>query len=110
MGGFVLDIVVEYFYRAFVAFARRIQSRSWPTANATVTRAWQPRKIYGCKLVSVRYHYYVAGEKYAATHNEPFLIDSPGSFLRRYVRGTDITVRYKADEPGRSIALVEPTD
>ncbi|HSY03385.1 MAG TPA: DUF3592 domain-containing protein [Acidobacteriaceae bacterium] len=106
MTGFWLDIVIEYPYRTIMAFVRRIQSRLWPAAPATVTRAYQRRKSCGCRLAIVRYRYFIAGEKYTATHDEPFLIDPTGGFMRRHARGTEITVRYKEDDPARSVALI----
>jgi hypothetical protein len=106
MGWLTIDIAVDYLFRTLAAFVRRIESRQWPTTNATIFRTYEPRKDWGCTSVVVRYRYLVDGEKYTAMHREPFLFDSPGSFSRQFARGAEITVRYKKDDPSRSIALV----
>src|ERR1700723_2253006 len=105
MGGLVLDIWVACFCRSVTAFVRRILSRKWPTTRGTVFQAYQAEKTFGCNVVIVSYDYAVAGEKYSATHDEPFLFDSTGSFVRSYPRGQEIAVRYKAEDSAISVAL-----
>lgn len=98
--------LIEYLSRQLTQSARRIRSRHWPATSATIFRSCQPKGKCGCKLVIVRYRFFVSGEKYCAIHNEPFFIDLPGSFMRQYAAGTEIPIRYNPADPSRSIALI----
>jgi hypothetical protein len=61
---------------------------------------------YGCNVVKVLYKYSVADERFRSTHTEPFMVSNTGSYLRKFSAGTPITVRFKADDPARSVALI----
>lgn len=106
MGGLVLDILIEWLYRTVSRLVLRMRSTRWPVISATVSRTYLPKDKCACDSVLVRYRYFVAGQKYRAIHKEPFMIDRPGSFMRQYPPGKEITVRYHPHDPSRSVALI----
>ena len=48
MGGWFVDIFVEYLFRVMTRMIKRRGSGTWPVAKATVTRSGCPRAMYGC--------------------------------------------------------------
>lgn len=106
MGGWYLDVIIAFVFRMCAQWLRRIRSRKWPTTTAIVFQSYGERTGLGCEVRTVSYDYVVGREQYSATHDEPFLFGSPSWFTQDYVRGKEITVRYKPDDPSRSVALI----
>jgi hypothetical protein len=108
MGGLVLDVWVAFLLRTLTNGFRRLRSRSWPTATATVYQAYvEPSGGFGCAVATISCDYRVGEEKYSATHDEPCLSRSSAeSFARCYSPGKQLTIRYHPAAPSRSVALL----
>ena len=107
MGGWLLDVVVEFLVRAIALEMRRARSRNWPTVTATIFQTYVESKTLGCSVATVSYDYLVGSEKYSATHDEPSFSQSGARrFAQSYPAGKQINVRYKSDDPSRSVALI----
>ncbi|HKO10511.1 MAG TPA: DUF3592 domain-containing protein [Acidobacteriaceae bacterium] len=104
--GFVIDIFVAFLFRLCAKWFRRIRSRKWPIVTATVLRAHVERHGYGCHVVRIPYSYRVDAQRYAATHGQPILFGSGDDWVRDFPSGKKIHVRYKPDDPARSVALI----
>jgi hypothetical protein len=104
MGGWFVDIFVEYLFRVIVRAIRLLRSRDWPVAMGTVLSAECPRSSYGCTVASVYYEYPVAGEKYGAAYEKPFISPSSGEeYASQFVKGIDFKVRVKPGNPSTSV-------
>jgi hypothetical protein len=104
MGGLVLDIIVEYLIRVIGRAIKRYRSRAWPTVTATVVSSACPLSGYGCQVAEVVYSYRIKGERYLGTNKKPFISsDSGADYVRRFVRGTEFTVRVKPEDPEVSV-------
>ena len=104
MGGWFVDIFVEYLIRTVVRIVKRRGSSTWPVAKATVTSTACPNAVYGCDVAEVDYTYRVEGELYTGTNEKPFILhNSWEDYVRRYAQGTEFTVRVKPDNPALSI-------
>ena len=99
-------VPIEWLYRTLAHRMLRARSRNWPAAGAIVTRTHRPKNKCACDLVIIHYRYFVAGQKYRGIHKEPFMIALPGSFMRQYPPGKEISVRYNPNDPSRSVALI----
>jgi hypothetical protein len=62
MGGWFVDIYVEYLFRAVVRAVRLVHSHDWPVVWATVLSAECPHTGYGCTVATVYYEHIVAGQ------------------------------------------------
>jgi hypothetical protein len=109
MGGWFVDIFVEYMFRLITHMFRRRGSGSWPVAQATVTSSTCPKAMYGCDVAEVCYTYRVDGELYTGVNEKPFTShDSGESYVSNFAPGTEFTVRVK---PGRPlISIVREVD
>jgi hypothetical protein len=104
MGGWFVDILVEYLFRVIVRAVRLLRSRDWPVAMGIVLSAECPRSWYGCTVASVYYEYPIAGEKYGAVYEKPFLShDSGVEYAAQFVKGIDFKVRVKPEDPSTSV-------
>jgi hypothetical protein len=104
MGGLVIDIFVEYLFRALTRMIKRRGSGAWHVAKAAVTSSACPRAGYGCDVAEVCYTYRVHGELYAGINQKPFILHNSGeNYASRFAPGTDIAVRVKPGEPSESI-------
>ena len=108
MGGLVLDVFVAFLFRTAANCFRRIRGRSWPSIKAVVFQSYlEGSGGFGCAATTISYDYRVGGEKYSATHDEPCLSHSSGKyFAQLYPEGKEIAIRYKPDDPSRSVALI----
>jgi hypothetical protein len=99
MGGLVIDIFIEYFYRAVTRMITRRGSGAWPVAKATITSSSCPRAGYGCDVAEVYYTYRVNGEVYIGVNEKPFIVHNSGeNYASRFAPGTECTVRVNAKD------------
>jgi len=104
MGGWFVDIFVEYLFRVMTRMLKGRGSRAWPVAKATVTSSSCPRAMYGCDVAAVYYTYRVDGELYTGTNEKPFISPSSGEeYIGRFAPGTEFSVRVKPQDPTVSI-------
>ena len=109
MGGLVIDIFIEYFYRAVTRMIKRLGSSAWPVAKATVTSSSCPRVGYGYDVAEVYYTYRVDGELYTGINEKPFIIHNSGeNYVSHFAPGTEFTVRVKARDS--AVSLVRDGD
>lgn len=109
MGGWYLDILVEYFFRIVFHAANLLRSRRWPIVKATVLSADCPPLQNGCTVATVYYEYLVNGEKYGDAFGKPFIFDESGKdYAAHFVKGRDFKVRVKPDDPTKSVPLWAP--
>lgn len=109
MGGLVIDIFIEYFYRVVTRMVKRSGSSAWPVAKATVTSSACPRAGYGCDVAEVYYTYRVDGELYTGLNEKPFIVHNSGeNYVRTFAPGADFTVRVNAKDA--AISLVRDED
>jgi hypothetical protein len=104
MGGWFVDIFVEYLFRVVGRIIKRRGSGTWPVVKATVTRSVCPNAMYGCDVAEVYYTYRVDGELYTGVNEKPFISHSSGEdYLNHFAPGTEIAVRVKPGNPSVSI-------
>jgi len=104
MGGWFVDIFVEYLFRAMARLIKTRGSGTWPIAKATVTSSGCPVVAYGCPIAEVYYTYRVDGELYTGSHQKPFISPNSGeNYVRHFAPGTDFAVRLKPGDPSVSI-------
>jgi hypothetical protein len=104
MGGWFLDIFIEYLFRVIVRAMRLLRSRNWPAAVGIVLRAECPRSSYGCTVASVYYEYPIAGKSIGAAYEKPFIShDSGMEYAAQFVKGVEFKVRVKPGDPSTSV-------
>ena len=104
MGGWFVDIFVEYLFRVIVRMFKRRGSDTWPLVKATVTVSDCPNAGYGCDVAEVHYTYRVDGELYTGTNEKPFISHNSGeAYTSRFAPGTEFSVRVK---PGNLLVSV----
>jgi hypothetical protein len=102
MGGFFLDIIVEYLIRAIGRATKRRWSRDWPTTKATVVSS--NHKTSSCNLTEVVYAYRFNGERYSGMNKKPFWFSIHAEiYIRDLPPGTEFIVRVKPNHPEVSI-------
>lgn len=62
MGGWFVDIYVEYLFRVVMRAVRLVRSRDWPVMRATVLSAECPHAGYGCTVAIIYYEYILGGQ------------------------------------------------
>jgi hypothetical protein len=103
MGGFFLDILVEYLIRVTGRAIKRRRSRDWPTTKAIVVSATHD-KTSSCDLVQLVYAYDFNGERYPGRNKKPFLFSSNAEiYVGDFPPGKEFTVRVKPNKPEVSI-------
>lgn len=90
MGGLVIDIIIEFFFRTIVNLARRIGTSKWPVVTAIVSKSEKrPYPGLGCTVIVIHYKYRNADMRYEGTHKEPFIFDNYAeAYLRRFPSGS----------------------
>lgn len=78
MGGWFVDIFVEYLFRVMLRMIKRCGSSTWPIGTATVTSSACPNATYGCDVAEVYYTYRVDSELYTGINEKPFISNSSG--------------------------------
>ena len=103
MGGFFLDIIVEYLIRVTGRAIKRRRSRGWPTTKATVVSSTYD-KTSSCNLTEVVYTYRSNGEPYSGMDKKPFWFSSNAEiYIGDFPPGAEFTVRVKPNHPEVSI-------
>jgi len=106
MGGWFVDIFVEYLFRAMTRMIKGRGSSAWPVAEATITSSSCPRAAYGCDLAEVYYKYRVDGELYTGVNEKPFIFHNSGeNYVSLFAPGTAFTVRIKANDAAVSLEM-----
>src|ERR1039458_2217092 len=106
MGGWFLDIFIEYLFRVVVRFLKTRGTDTWPVVKATVTSSDCPTASFGCPITEVHYKYVVDGELYTGTHEKAFILLSSGEhYARQLAAGADLCVRLNPGNPAASIVL-----
>jgi hypothetical protein len=109
MGGWFVDIFVEYLFRVIGRMIKRRGSGTWSVAKATVTSSSCPRAGYGCDVAEVYYTYRVDGELYTGISEKPFIVHNSGeNYVSRFAPGTEFTVRISAKDA--AVSLVRDGD
>ncbi len=104
MGGFVIDIFVEYFIRVVFRNVRSLLAIGWSKQPATVTATIIERKVYGCTVADVSYRYKIDGEPYTGVNRKPFLSNrSAQNYVDQFPFHRDVTVRVKLKSPATSL-------
>jgi hypothetical protein len=80
-------------------------SESWPTAQAIV-RSGRVESTRGQWVVSAPYSFYAAGDRYGGRYERGFGSESKAQDALQRLLGSPPVVRYKPDDPDRSV-LVE---
>ncbi|MGA2847791.1 MAG: hypothetical protein ABSE46_02260 [Terracidiphilus sp.] len=107
MGGWFVDIFVEWLVRMIVKIVRRINSRSWPVVETIVTASVYSKAGYGCDTTDLHFDYSFDGQEYSGLHEEPFIMaDLAKDFALDYPAGANIKVRLKPSRPYVTVALV----
>jgi Protein of unknown function (DUF3592) len=109
MGGWFVDIFIEYLFRVMARMIKQRGSGTWPVARATVTSSSCPRAGYGCDVAEVYYKYRVGGELYTGLNEKPFIIHNSGeNYISHFGPGTEFTVRVQPKDP--AVSLVRDGD
>ena len=106
MAGFVLDIVIEFFFWMSVNLIQRIGTRKWPVVTAIVSKSEKrPYPGLGCAVIVIHYKYRNAEMRYEGTHKEPFMSfdNYAEAYLNRFPGGSEFPVRVNPEVPSHSI-------
>ena len=104
MAGFVIDIYIEFFFRAIVNLIRRIGTSNWPVITATVSKSERREPGMGCNVIVIHYKFRNAGTRCEGTHKEPFIFDNYAeAYLHRFPGGSEFPVRVNPEDLSRSI-------
>ena len=110
MGGLVIDIYIEFFFRTILNRIRRIGSNEWLAVTAIVSKSERREPGMGCTVIVIHYKYRNAEMRYEGTHKEPFLFGNYAeAYLRRFPGGSEFPVRFNPKEPSRSISANRKT-
>ena len=110
MGGLVIDIIVEYLFRAIRLMLERHVARSnnWPIAEAIVVSAVKDPPGMGCDRTRVKYAYKYEGTKYQSTETRPFMgWNSAQQYADWIQSGSILYVRLNPNNPERTVVLDE---
>ena len=106
MGGWFLDVYVEWLIRMVVNDIRMFRSRSWTVVNGVVFDAVCPQASGGCHVADIYYDYTFSGESLSGIHEEPFVIHSSGEdYVRRLPAGSNYPIRVNPRDPSKSVAI-----
>jgi hypothetical protein len=104
MGGLIIDIVIEFFFRTSVNLLQRIGTSKWPVVTAIVSKSERRKSGMGCTVIIIRYKYSNANMRYEGTHKEPFWFDNYAeAYLGRFPSGSEFPVRVDPEYPSESI-------
>jgi hypothetical protein len=107
MGGWFVDIFIEWLVRMIAKIVRRIVSQSWQIVDATVTAAVYNNASYGCDITDLHFDYSFDGQEYSGLHEEPFIMGALAKdFALDNPAGANIKVRLKPLQPDVTVALV----
>jgi hypothetical protein len=104
MGGFVIDIYIEFFFWTIVNLVRRVGTSKWPVFRAVVSKSERRKPGMGCTVIAIHYKYRNADMRREGTHKEPFIFDNYAeAYLRRFHGGSEFSVRVNPKDPSHSI-------
>jgi|ERR1035437_398085 hypothetical protein len=106
MAGFVVDIIIEFFFRMSVNLLQRIGTSKWPVVTAIVSNSEKrPYPGLGCTVIVIHYKYRNAEMRYEGTHKEPFMSfdNYAEAYLNRFPGGSEFPVRINPKDPSESI-------
>jgi hypothetical protein len=104
MGGLVIDIFIEFFFRTIANSIRRNGASDWPVVTAIVSDSERREPGMGCTVIVIHYKYRNAEMHYEGTHKEPFLFDNYAeAYLNRFPGGSEFPVRVNPNDPSHSI-------
>ena len=105
MAGFVVDIIIEFFFRMSVNLLQRIGTSKWPVVTAIVSNSEKrPYPGLGCTVIVIHYKYRNAEMRCEGTHKEPFLFTNYAeAYLNRFPGGSEFPVRINPKDPSESI-------
>jgi hypothetical protein len=107
MGGWFVDIFVEWFVRMIVNDIKLVRSRYWTTVKGVITYSNCLRAGYGCHVTDVNYDYSVGGETHSGAHEEPFMSFSNGEeYAGKFPIGSVYPVRVSPRDPSDSVAAI----
>ena len=110
MGGLVLDIFFEYFFRSAWISMRRMAASSRPVIDATVIESRKRDFGFGRTVILIRYRYRNGEERFEATHKEPFLFDNfAAAYLNRFPGGSAFPVRVNPKDFSKCMQAELPT-
>jgi hypothetical protein len=106
MGGFVLDIYVEFFFRSILNLWRGAVSSHWLPVTATIISSNSRANGMGCYVVKVEYRYKLLGERYTGVHKEPFLSRNyRDDYLRHSPGGSKYPIRVNPGDCSKSVPI-----
>jgi Protein of unknown function (DUF3592) len=106
MGGWFVDVYVEYLVRTILLLVKRLRTRGWQVTDARVTDSSCLRADYGCHVADAQYDYAIDGAEYSGIHEKPFIFLASGeAYARRLSSGLTIQVKYDAKEPTNSFLV-----
>jgi hypothetical protein len=105
MGGLVIDIYIEFFFRTIVNLIGRIGTSNWPAVSAIVSNSEKrPYPGLGCTIIVIHYKYRNANMRCEGTHKEPFIFKNYAeAYLNRFPGGSEFPVRVNPKDPSHSI-------
>ena len=106
MGGLVADIFALYLFQTIARWLKHVRSKSatWPTLRAHVTASHYESPGYGCPSVEIAYIYSVDGHPYSGLYEKPFILGNSAKYYsRHFVKGVELIIRVKPDDPGASL-------
>ena len=103
MGGLVLDVYIEFFFRTILNLIRRIGTSNWPVVTAIISNSEKrPYPGLGCTVIVIHYKYRNAEMRCEGTHKEPFLFTNYAeAYLNRFPGGSEFPVRINPKDPSR---------
>jgi hypothetical protein len=107
MGGLVIDIYIEFFYRMIVNLIRRIGTSNWQVVTAIVSNSEKrPYPGLGCTVIVIHYKYRNAEMRYEGTYKQPFIFRNyADAYLRRFPGGSEFPVLVSPKHPSYSIPV-----
>lgn len=109
MGGWFIDVFIEYFVRVIVRAFRRCGSKRWAAVKGTVTSSGCAPPGLGCSVAEVCYTYRVDEDLFTGINEKPFL-SGGGNYANRHETGREITVRVKPGSPEKSVVREDDQD
>ncbi len=108
MGGWFLDIFIEYPYRVLVGRLKTRGCNAWLITKATVTSSGCPTALCGRPVAEIYYKYLVNGETYTGIHQKGFIFYNSGeNYARLLAPGRELAVRVRPTDPSVSIVRDE---
>ena len=106
MGGWFVDIYVEYLFRIMVRLFKTCGKGTWPVVEGTVTDSDCPASALGCPVAEIYYKYVVAGELYTGIHEKAFiLLSSAEHYAHQLAAGAHLKVRLDPTSAAISVVL-----